>query len=473
MSYDWKKELKEAKQMFDDGIITEEQFNEIRKSVLEQRKQISQPPTNKEIPSNPLASSPRTIVEQSSNILSRDSTIMEGVTNNSDFSERLKEGTRIGDYVIVCHLGEGGMGSVYRGRHHIQEFAEQGGDVAIKLMKPQLAKNPTFRSRFLREAGIGRRIQHVNIAQCLGVIDQGNNLGLVMSFIEGKELKEMIPEGGMSLEDVIRYSEPVAEALNYLHSQKIVHRDIKPENIKINQSGKPVILDLGIAKDLDSGKNSQTMTGTGMGTIPYMAPEQFTGAKSVDAKADQYALGMMIYELLTGQMPWESQTTEFDICTKKTNNDFIDICDVVSVEKHISKSLQKALHVNPVERFPSCLAFIQSLKAQEILDSSPSTSQEVGLSSTNTIISTEPKDTLVEAEVASKDVLVVASTSKDFKKIRKEPDIKITGVCSTIGRYFGINPTVVRILFVLASISTGGLAILIYIILTIVFKSKD
>ena len=371
--------LKQAKQMFELGYIDETMFRQLQQEALaEMGMTTSKPPVNKE---NPLGSNSGTIInEPNANPLggSFGTIVNETPSNplganplgggnplggNAETFAGLVNGMRVGDYEIVDMLGEGGMGTVYRGRHHNEIFAKQGGDVAIKIMKPEYAQNPSFKDRFLREAGIGRRIFHKNIAPCLGFVDDGRHLALVMGFVEGKELKEMIPKGGMNLEDVIVYARQIAEALDYLHSENIVHRDIKPENIKVNAKGNLVILDMGIAKDTSTSSGTTTKTSTGMGTLPYMAPEQFRDAKSVDGKADQYALGIMVYEMICGRMPWEASTSEFDISMYKALDKLHSLKDVLEgVSDEVSGVLDRVLSSDKSKRYESCIAFIGDLE---------------------------------------------------------------------------------------------------------------
>ena len=375
--------LENAKKMLDKGLISQDIFDQIQQQCLtEMGMVVSQPPTNKESHTNPLGSNSGTILnEPTANPLGGGNPlggnvgtiINESTTNplgggnplggSSGTVVGLVNGMRVGDYEIVGMLGEGGMGTVYRGRHHNEVFAQQGGDVAIKLMKPEYAQNPAFKDRFLREAGIGRRVFHRNIAQCLGFVDDGNHLALVMSFVEGKELKEMIPVGGMKKEEVIKHIRPIAEALDYLHSKSIVHRDIKPENIKINKDGEPIILDMGIAKDTGNDERSTTKTSTGMGTLPYMAPEQFRDAKSVDGRADQYALGIMVYEMLSGRLPWDQSTSEFDISMYKALDKLKPLKEMlIGVSDGLSDVLERVLRSDKSKRYESCVSFIEALE---------------------------------------------------------------------------------------------------------------
>ena len=251
------------------------------------------------------------------------------------------------------------MGSVYRGRHKIEAFAVQGGDVAIKSMKSEYVTNPSFRERFIREAGLGRRLQHRNIANCLDIVVEDDVLALVMEYIEGVELKSLIKRG-MAKEQVVSILRPVAEALDYLHGEGIVHRDIKPANIKIDQKGRPVILDFGIAKDMGNRGGDQTKTGMSMGTVPYMAPEQMD-AKHVDGRADQYSLGLMAYEMLCGSLPWDVGSGEFEIYGKKMYGG-LKVLSKHGFSEGLSDVVMKALHPNVAGRYTSCLSFIEALE---------------------------------------------------------------------------------------------------------------
>ena len=398
---DWKEQLQEAKNLFDNGLISEDEYNQMRKEALESRSSSSISSINKG-GANPLDGSHQTIIQAhtplslSKNPLENHGTVVDsfaaidlqksepkdllGQTHQTHIDPSLQypnsnplggnqatkiEGTsvmRVGDYLIVDILGEGGMGTVYRGRHHNAEFAKQGKDVAIKLMKSELSKDPSFRSRFIREAAIGQKIKHKNIAQCIGFVDDGEHLALIMTFIDGKELTSHIVNEGLSIKKTVKLLYPVAEALDHLHKKGIIHRDIKPENIKLTQEGLPIILDMGIAKDTSSVVESKTKTSTGMGTLPYMAPEQFRDAKNVDGKADQYALGIIVYQMLSGRLPWEKHTSEFDIGMFKALNKLKPLKEVLEISDVVSDILMKVLSSDKTKRFPTCLDFILELK---------------------------------------------------------------------------------------------------------------
>lgn len=225
----------------------------------------------------------------------------------------LSSGTRIGPYEVVNLLGEGGMGQVYRARD-----AKLNRDVALKVLPGLLADDPDRLARFQREAQVLGALNHPNIAHIHGFEDSSNAHAIVMELVEGPTLAEMIGAPGLqprgiSLDDALPIARQIAEALEAAHELGIVHRDLKPANIKVRDDGVVKVLDFGLAKALDTGStagssamNSPTLTaratqlGTILGTAAYMSPEQAKG-RSVDRRADIWAFGVVLYEMLTAQ----------------------------------------------------------------------------------------------------------------------------------------------------------------------------
>jgi serine/threonine protein kinase len=225
----------------------------------------------------------------------------------------------IGAYQIKGTIGEGGMGIVYRARHRTEAVAiQQGGDVALKVLHTQYSNNATYQARFEREASVSITLQHPNIVKSFDFVVDGGSLGLAMERLDGVNLSEVIEKqrGPIPWREALEMFDQVLSAVCYAHSKGVVHRDLKPENIMINGSGVLKILDFGIAKVEEGGG---TQTGTGLGTIHYMAPEQYTDASTVDQRADVYALGVTLYEMLAGRLPWPRETSEFLIMTLKVN----------------------------------------------------------------------------------------------------------------------------------------------------------
>jgi Tol biopolymer transport system component len=227
----------------------------------------------------------------------------------------LAPGSRLGPYDIVGPLGAGGMGEVYRATD-----TKLGRAVAIKVLPELAAVDPDRLARFRREAQVLAALNHANIAQIYGFEDGGGVAALVMELVEGPDLAERLAGGPLPLDEAVAAARQIAEALEAAHEQGIVHRDLKPANVKLRPDGSVKVLDFGLAKALDpvvssSGVNvtmSPTLTGrlTQMGTIigtaAYMAPEQAKG-RAVDRRADIWAFGLVLYEMLTGHRAFECE----------------------------------------------------------------------------------------------------------------------------------------------------------------------
>src|SRR5258708_5197538 len=210
-------------------------------------------------------------------------------------------GTTLGQYEVLELLGQGGMATVYKARQPSMDRF-----VAIKVISGDLLDNPEFISRFEREAWLIARLQHTNI---LPVYDYGRDnetLYLVMRLVDGGSLDQRLRRGALSLGEVSRLLTPIGAALTYAHSEGIIHRDLKPNNILLDRQGAPYLTDFGIAK-LVTSNLALTATGTVVGTPSYMAPEQWRG-EEIDARTDIYALGVMLYEMLTGKLPFTGDT---------------------------------------------------------------------------------------------------------------------------------------------------------------------
>jgi serine/threonine protein kinase len=204
-------------------------------------------------------------------------------------------------YRISQVLGEGGMATVYLG---IQEKLKR--KVAIKVMNPYLLKDPSFSKRFLREAETAANLNHTNIISIIDVGQSGQSHYIVMEYLP-QSLKNKIkesPPGRLSPSTALKITREIAAALEYAHNQGFVHRDIKPENIMFRQDGTSVLADFGIARAVDS-TTRLTRTGISVGTPNYMSPEQCR-AEKVDGRSDLYALGIVLFEMLTGSLPYEA-----------------------------------------------------------------------------------------------------------------------------------------------------------------------
>src|SRR6185503_15146818 len=230
-------------------------------------------------------------------------------------------GRMIGPYRIVAKLGEGGMGEVYRARD-----SKLNRDVAIKVLSGAYATDPERLSRFHREAQLLALLNHPYIAQIYGFEDfhsvgQPAVSALVLELVEGQSLAERIAQGAVPLDEAVPIARQVATALAAAHERGIIHRDLKPANIMLTPTGTAKVLDFGIAKALaappgpgeadsstfDSPRFAPTTVGVVLGTVAYMSPEQARG-KAVDKRSDIWAFGVVLYEMLTGQRPFEGET---------------------------------------------------------------------------------------------------------------------------------------------------------------------
>jgi serine/threonine-protein kinase len=213
-------------------------------------------------------------------------------------------GTMLGNYRILAPLGQGGMARVYKA---YQENLDR--EVAIKVLPPWFAADRSFVERFNLEARLVARLAHPNIVTVHDAHEQDGHLYIVMQLVDGGTLKhrlDSLEEQGktMELAEAFPIFKQLAGALTYAHEQGIIHRDIKPVNVLMDRTGRPILSDFGIAKVLASTKEQLTRPGAGVGTPEYMSPEQCQGG-SVDGRADIYALGVMLFEALTGRTPFQ------------------------------------------------------------------------------------------------------------------------------------------------------------------------
>jgi eukaryotic-like serine/threonine-protein kinase len=225
----------------------------------------------------------------------------------------LTPGFRLGPYEVMALIGTGGMGEVYRA--HDKSL---GRDVALKVLPTAFALDPERVARFRREAQVLAAVNHPHIASIYGLEESPAGLGLVLELVEGPTLADRLVHGPMPLDEAGPIARQVAEALEAAHDRGIIHRDLKPANIKVRADGTVKVLDFGLAKafdpvgtdGVDEASQSPTLTspaatraGVILGTAAYMSPEQARG-RSVDKRADVWAFGCMLYEMLAGTRPF-------------------------------------------------------------------------------------------------------------------------------------------------------------------------
>ena len=267
----------------------------------------------------------------------------EQVTNPGFLTGRI-----LGEYEVLDVIGQGGMGEVYKGYG-------KGQIVAIKILNERLAREADFRTRFAREAKSTASLEHPNIVRAFEFGEQDNIAYLVLEFIEGQELGDIIRQAGrLPFEQIKPFIEEFASALDYAHSKGFVHRDIKPSNIMVRTDPDgvmhPVLMDFGVAKIQDA---QTRLTGTGaVGTIDYMAPEQIAEARAVDNRADIYAMGLILFEILTGERPFKGNAAQVMFAHLKQpapNPRHIR----QDIPERVAYIIQRALAKKPDDRYPT------------------------------------------------------------------------------------------------------------------------
>ena len=264
-------------------------------------------------------------------------------------------GTRKGDYEILALLGVGGMGQVYKVRNVLSDRVE-----AMKVLLPNLADQKMLADRFIREIKVLAGLHHPNIAELRTALTIDNQLVMIMEFVEGATLSSRVQEGGIPYGQALGYIQQVLAALSYAHSQKIIHRDIKPANMMLTPQGVVKLMDFGIARQ--DGDVTLTTANSTVGSIAYMSPEQVKG-EPVDARSDLYSVGVSLYELITGQRPFQGDTG-FSIMRAHLETmpkPPVEIRPDLPVA--ISDLILMAVAKEPAKRFQSADAFSRAIRS--------------------------------------------------------------------------------------------------------------
>ncbi len=283
----------------------------------------------------------------------------------------------LGDYRLVKKLGDGAMGYVYKAR-------EPDGDraVALKVLHRHMAKNRIFLTRFYREARIMSRLNHPHIVHCSRLGKADRYYYLVMEYVPGRNLHYwLVRLGKLSLRDALGITLVCAHALGYAHGLGLVHRDIKPENVLIRHDGVVKLADFGLARSITDHVFA-TETGHGAGTPAYMPPEQARDARSADHRSDLHALGCMLYQLVTGVLPFEGAST-IDIVLAKMSGQFRPASELnAEVPNDLDTILARLLTPVLEDRYQTCADLIQDLTALGLANERPSFIPECGEGST-------------------------------------------------------------------------------------------
>ncbi len=262
----------------------------------------------------------------------------------------------VGHYDLLEKIAEGGMGAIYRGRDQ-----RNGQIVAIKIMPPHMAANPTLLKRFEQEFKAANKLDHPNIVRALEFGESASTPFLVMEYVDGESLGQKLDrEQRLSETEAIRIIAQVAQGLHRAHKMNLVHRDVKPDNILLDKNGTAKLADLGLVKETETDLNL-TKTGRGLGTPHFMAPEQFRNAKNADARCDIYSLGATLYQLVTGVLPFKS-SGPLDAWMKKIQNDLEEPKSIVpTLSDRVNWAILRAMSADPEKRPSSCREFVEDL----------------------------------------------------------------------------------------------------------------
>lgn len=286
-------------------------------------------------------------------------------------AERLRQRVQaqIGSaYQLGAVIGRGGMGIVFRARE-----VSLDREVALKVLAFDALMNPDAFERFEREAKLAARLDHPNIVPIFAVGQGDGAAYYTMRFVKGGSLETLLADkGALGLDDAVRLLRDVASALDYAHRQGIVHRDIKPANILLSESGHAMVADFGIARAFTGDAVTSTSgSHTGVvGSPAYMAPEQWRGDKP-DGRADQYALGVLAFELLSGQRPFRDVSMQ-ELLRLHLGEAPPDIESVrTGLPRHVGQAIRRAMSKDPADRFASATAFVTALSGESAVGGLP------------------------------------------------------------------------------------------------------
>ena len=276
----------------------------------------------------------------------------------------------VGAYEINTVVGRGGMATVYKAYHRrLNRY------VAIKMIHHGQHEDPAFRGRFEREAQIVAQLEHPHIVPVYDFSEHEGNPYLVMKYIEGRSLKEMLADGPLKISDLFAIIKPIATAIDYAHGQGVLHRDIKPSNILLDKAGTPYLSDFGLAR-LAQANESTLSADMVIGTPYYISPEQALGKGEINARADLYSFGVVLYELITGKVPY-SDGTPYSIIH---DHIYRELPLPTSINPHVPKTaeavLLRALAKDPTDRYPTATALVNELETALAGDNSAALRQE-------------------------------------------------------------------------------------------------
>src|SRR5258708_12636216 len=266
-----------------------------------------------------------------------------GLSSTTFFAPGTLLGAR---YRVLRVLGQGGMGAVYQARDQ-----ELDRIIALKVIRPELASNPSILQRFKQELILSRNVTHKNVVRIFDLGEADGTRFITMEYVEGEDLRGILRrKGKFSAKTTVTIIQQICRALEAAHAEGVIHRDLKPQNVMRDPQGRAAVMDFGLARSLES--DGMTQTGALVGTLEYMSPEQALGA-SLDQRSDLFAVGLIFYELLTGKAPYKADTPIANLM-KRTHERAIPASDVdASMPVSLSVIVSRCLECDTKCRYPT------------------------------------------------------------------------------------------------------------------------
>jgi len=264
-------------------------------------------------------------------------------------------GTQIDSFRIDAPIAKSGMASIFRATD-----TRDGRIVALKIPHPDMEADPILSDRFKRESDIGERLNHPNVMRVFGG-EKHSRIYMVMEWCPGRLLRQILDEGRIPQDRAIRIAIEILKALDYIHTNGVVHRDLKPENIMVDDNDHIKLIDFGIAGDTASRRLTYANFTTMLGTPNYIAPEQVKGKRG-DGRTDLYSMGVILYEMLTGKLPFTGPTPLAAMNDRLLNHPVPPRVADPSVSPQLQEIIYRALERDPKNRYASAQEFIRDLE---------------------------------------------------------------------------------------------------------------
>jgi serine/threonine-protein kinase len=271
------------------------------------------------------------------------------------FYDTLEAGTQLDFYRIEAPIARSGMASIFRATD-----TRDGRIVALKIPHPDMEADPILFDRFQREAGIGEKLHHPAIMRVYGG-EKRSRVYMVMEWCEGRLLRKILDEGRIPQERALRIAAAVLDALNYIHNNGVVHRDLKPENIMVDEHDHVKLIDFGIASDAAARRLTYANFTATLGTPNYISPEQVKGKRG-DARTDIYSMGVILYEMLTGKLPFSGPTPMAAMNDRLLNHPVPPRVADPAVSPQLQEVIYRALERDPKNRYAAAHEFKHDLE---------------------------------------------------------------------------------------------------------------